>query len=63
MQVELSPEECQNLIVFINAHSAQGQVQEVAVMLKQKLARAMQEPTVNEPSRDGATEEVPAESN
>lgn len=61
MNVELSPEEAQNLIVFIGAYPAKDQAQEVAVMLKQKLLRAIQaEP---QPSRDGAKEsvEIPAE--
>jgi hypothetical protein len=59
MKVELSSEEAQNLIVFINAYSATGQAQEVAVMLKQKLAQAVR--ATVEPSHDGAKEEVPAE--
>ena len=59
MEVELSSEDAQNLIVFINAYSATGQAQDVAVMLKQKLAQAVR--ATVEPSRDGATEEVPVE--
>jgi hypothetical protein len=61
MKVELSSEEAQNLIVFINAYSATGQAQEVAVMLKQKLAQAVRADSTVETSRDGAQEEVPAE--
>ena len=58
MNVELTPEEVQNLIIFINAYSATGQAQEVAVILKQKLGRALQ---AESPSRDGAKAEIPAE--
>lgn len=60
MNVELSPEEAQNLVVFINAYSATGKAQEVAVMLKVKLKKAIQD-AGGLPSRDGAKEEVPAE--
>ena len=59
MKIELSSEDAQNLIVFINAYSATGQAQDVAVMLKQKLAQAVR--AAVEPSQDGATEEVPVE--
>ena len=57
MKVELTPEEAQNLIVFINAYSAQGQAQEVAVMLKAKLTMAIQGDAVPAPSHDGAVPE------
>ena len=59
MNVELSPEDAQNLIVFINAYPAKEQAQEVAVMLKLKLTKAIQDAAP--PSRDGASESVPAE--
>jgi hypothetical protein len=58
MNVELSPEEAQNLIAFINAYPAKEQAQEVAVMLKLKLTKAIQD-DVPVPLRDGAKE--PAE--
>ena len=60
MKVDLTPEEAQNLIVFINAYSATGQAQEVAVMLKQKLAQALQA-EVKPPSHDGAKEAAPVD--
>lgn len=65
MKIELTPEDAQNLIVIIGDYPAKGQVQEVAVMLKQKLARALQEeqlaktaPVEAAPSHDGAKEET-----
>lgn len=66
MKIELSSEEAQNLVVFINAYGATGQAQEVAVMLKLKLNKAIQDKAktvqAEPPFHDGVREEVPAES-
>ena len=48
MKVELTEEDIRNLIVFIAGTKVEGQVQEVAVMLKMKLSQALQ------PATDGA---------
>ena len=61
MNVELTPEDAQNLIVFIEDYPAKGKVQEVAAILKQKLrqAIALDMETAKAPSHDGAQEEIP----
>ncbi len=56
--IDLTQEEIQNLIVFVGRAAVQGQEQDVAVMLKAKLAQALQAKS-DEPSRDGAKEEAP----
>ena len=50
MKVELTEEDIRNLIVFIAGTKVEGQVQEVAVMLKMKLSQALQPA----PPTDGA---------
>ena len=57
MNVELTPEDARNLIVFINAYPAKDQAQEVAAMLKAKLTMAIQGDAVAAPLHDGAVPE------
>ena len=63
MNVDLTPEDAQNLIVFIEDYPAKGKVQEVAAILKQKLrqAIALDMETAKMPAKDGAKEETVVE--